>query len=85
MQVFGLYFMQSYIGILYHAILHRNFMTLRQVIIQRLIISEVVKLLFMVFSKLGEGGKMGGLDNASIQKPYLIHFFDIIISNQCGH
>ncbi|CAH1449343.1 unnamed protein product [Lactuca virosa] len=42
-KVFGLYFMQSYIGILYHAILHRNFMTLRQVIIQRLIISEVLE------------------------------------------
>ncbi|KAI3766484.1 hypothetical protein L2E82_16547 [Cichorium intybus] len=42
-KVFGLYFMQSYIGILYHAVLHRNFMTLRQVIIQRLIISEVLE------------------------------------------
>lgn len=43
-KVFGLYFMQSYIGILYHAVLHRNFMTLQQVITQRLIISEVIKL-----------------------------------------
>ncbi|KAJ0890889.1 putative anoctamin [Helianthus annuus] len=42
-KVFGLYFMQSYIGLLYHAILHRNFMTLRQVITQRLIISEVLE------------------------------------------
>ncbi|KAJ9568403.1 hypothetical protein OSB04_004369 [Centaurea solstitialis] len=42
-KVFGLFFMQSYIGILYHAILHRNFMTLRQVLIQRLIISEVLE------------------------------------------
>ncbi|KAI3759739.1 hypothetical protein L6452_07769 [Arctium lappa] len=42
-KVFGLYFMQSYIGILYHAILHRNFRTLRQVLIQRLIISEVLE------------------------------------------
>ncbi|KAL8230308.1 hypothetical protein R6Q57_000085 [Mikania cordata] len=42
-KVFGLYFMQSYIGLLYHAILHRNFMTLREVIIQRLIISEVLE------------------------------------------
>lgn len=33
--------MQSYIGIFYHALLHRNIMTLRQVLIQRLIISEV--------------------------------------------
>ncbi|XP_076958087.1 anoctamin-like protein At1g73020 [Bidens hawaiensis] len=42
-KVFGLYFMQSYIGLLYHAILHRNFMTLRQVITQRLIISELLE------------------------------------------
>ncbi|KAL6496974.1 hypothetical protein OROGR_028903 [Orobanche gracilis] len=41
-KVFGLYFMQSYIGIFYHALLHRNFMTLRQVLIQRLLISEVI-------------------------------------------
>ncbi|KAI7757327.1 hypothetical protein M8C21_031455 [Ambrosia artemisiifolia] len=43
-KVFGLYFMQSYIGLLYHAILHRNFMTLRHVIIQRLIVSEVLEI-----------------------------------------
>ncbi|XP_010062578.2 anoctamin-like protein At1g73020 isoform X2 [Eucalyptus grandis] len=42
-KVFGLYFMQSYIGLFYHALLHRNFMTLRQVLIQRLIISEVLE------------------------------------------
>ncbi|KAK4427299.1 Anoctamin-like protein [Sesamum alatum] len=42
-KVFGLYFMQSYIGIFYHALLHRNFMTLRQVLIQRLLISEVLE------------------------------------------
>lgn len=41
MQVFGLYFMQSYIGLFYHAILYRNFMTLRQILIQRLIVSQV--------------------------------------------
>ncbi|OVA11742.1 Anoctamin/TMEM 16 [Macleaya cordata] len=40
-KVFGLYFMQSYIGVFYHALLHRNFMTLRQVLIQRLIVSQV--------------------------------------------
>lgn len=40
-KVFGLYFMQTYIGIFYHVLLHRNFMTLRQVLIQRLIISQV--------------------------------------------
>lgn len=41
-KVFGLYFMQTYIGVFYHAFLHRNFMTLRQLLIQRLIISEVL-------------------------------------------
>ncbi|XP_054784318.1 anoctamin-like protein At1g73020 isoform X2 [Prosopis cineraria] len=30
-KVFGLYFMQTYIGIFYHALLHRNFLTLRKV------------------------------------------------------
>ncbi|CAA2980920.1 anoctamin At1g73020 [Olea europaea subsp. europaea] len=33
-KVFGLYFIQRYIGIFYHALLHRNLMTLRQVLIQ---------------------------------------------------
>ncbi|KAK2983843.1 hypothetical protein RJ640_008519 [Escallonia rubra] len=42
-KVFGLYFMQSYIGLFYHALLHRNFETLRKVLIQRLIISEVLE------------------------------------------
>ncbi|XP_028068673.1 anoctamin-like protein At1g73020 isoform X2 [Camellia sinensis] len=42
-KVFGLYFMQSYIGIFYHVLLHRNFATLRQVLIQRLIVSEVLE------------------------------------------
>ncbi|XWS12038.1 hypothetical protein CRYUN_Cryun37aG0056200 [Craigia yunnanensis] len=42
-KVFGLYFMQSYIGVFYHALLHRNFMTLRQVLIQHLILSEVLE------------------------------------------
>ncbi|XVE51980.1 hypothetical protein DITRI_Ditri02bG0083100 [Diplodiscus trichospermus] len=42
-KVFGLYFMQSYIGVFYHALLHRNFMTLRQVLIQRLLLSEVLE------------------------------------------
>ncbi|KAJ8774096.1 hypothetical protein K2173_009527 [Erythroxylum novogranatense] len=40
-KVFGLYFMQSYIGVFYHAISHRNFKTLRKVLIQRLIIYQV--------------------------------------------
>ncbi|KAK9281847.1 hypothetical protein L1049_004753 [Liquidambar formosana] len=42
-KVFGLYFMQSYIGVFYHALLYRNFMTLRRVLIQRLIVSEVLE------------------------------------------
>ncbi|XP_072993599.1 anoctamin-like protein Os01g0706700 isoform X2 [Typha latifolia] len=42
-KVFGLYFMQSYIGLFYHALLHRNFSTLRQVLIQRLIVSQVLE------------------------------------------
>lgn len=42
-KVFGLYFMQSYIGIFYHALLHRNFLTLRTVLIQRLLVSEVLE------------------------------------------
>ncbi|RAL43896.1 hypothetical protein DM860_014397 [Cuscuta australis] len=41
-KVFGLYFMQTYIGIFYHALLHRNILTLRQVLVQRLILSEVL-------------------------------------------
>ncbi|PIA42931.1 hypothetical protein AQUCO_02000404v1 [Aquilegia coerulea] len=40
-KVFGLYFMQSYIGVFYHALLHRNFTTLKQVLTQRLIVSQV--------------------------------------------
>ncbi|KAL4194479.1 hypothetical protein AMTRI_Chr05g59500 [Amborella trichopoda] len=42
-KVFGLYFMQSYIGLFYHALRHRNFMTLRQFLIQRLIVSQVLE------------------------------------------
>ncbi|KAL5062793.1 hypothetical protein RYX36_024530 [Vicia faba] len=42
-KVFGLYFMQTYIGIFYHALLHRNFATLRKVLIQRLLLSEVLE------------------------------------------
>lgn len=41
MQVFGLYFMQSYIGLFYHASLHRDILALRQVLIQRLIVAQV--------------------------------------------
>ncbi|KAL9247412.1 hypothetical protein vseg_020847 [Gypsophila vaccaria] len=40
-KLFGLYFMQTYIGVFYHALLHRNILTLRKVLIQRLIVSEV--------------------------------------------
>ncbi|XP_075494187.1 anoctamin-like protein At1g73020 [Primulina tabacum] len=45
-KVFGVYFMQTYIGLFYHALLHRNLMTLRQVLIQRLIASEVIGNIF---------------------------------------
>ncbi|KAL9667240.1 hypothetical protein QQ045_001591 [Rhodiola kirilowii] len=41
-KVFGLYFMQSYIGLLYHALFHRNFNTLREMLLERLIITEVI-------------------------------------------
>ncbi|GLT55931.1 hypothetical protein SLA2020_290120 [Shorea laevis] len=40
-KVFGLYFMQTYIGVFYHALLHRNIKTLRKLLIQRMIISQV--------------------------------------------
>ncbi|KAL2937678.1 hypothetical protein RDABS01_021127 [Bienertia sinuspersici] len=40
-KLFGLYFMQTYIGLFYHALLHRNILTLRKLLIQRLIVSEV--------------------------------------------
>jgi hypothetical protein len=39
-QVFGLYFMQSYIGLFYHASLYRDILALRKVLIQRLIVSQ---------------------------------------------
>uniref|UniRef100_A0A7N1A5W1 Anoctamin transmembrane domain-containing protein n=1 Tax=Kalanchoe fedtschenkoi TaxID=63787 RepID=A0A7N1A5W1_KALFE len=42
-KVFGLYFMQTYIGLLYHALLHRNFDTLREMLLERLIITEVIQ------------------------------------------
>ncbi|CAK7356813.1 unnamed protein product [Dovyalis caffra] len=37
---------KSYIGVFYHALLHRNFMTLRQVLVQRVIIYQVLENLF---------------------------------------
>ncbi|KAJ1689369.1 hypothetical protein LUZ63_013524 [Rhynchospora breviuscula] len=42
-KVFGLYFMQSYIGLFYHAVVYRNLGTLRKVLIQRLIVSQVLE------------------------------------------
>ncbi|GKD17984.1 anoctamin-like protein isoform X1 [Tanacetum coccineum] len=65
-KVFGLYFMQSYIGLLYDAILHRNFMTLRQVIIQRLIISKVA-----LQSVLQEDFKANEIESFFVIKPLL--------------
>ncbi|KAL8153399.1 hypothetical protein V2J09_011159 [Rumex salicifolius] len=40
-KVFGVYFMQTYIGLFYHALMFRNIKTLRQIVIWRLIVSEV--------------------------------------------
>nr|CAB3478073.1 unnamed protein product [Digitaria exilis] len=42
-KVFGLYFMQSYIGLFYHASLYRDILALRQVLIQRLVVSQVLE------------------------------------------
>ncbi|KAJ7525233.1 hypothetical protein O6H91_17G043000 [Diphasiastrum complanatum] len=43
-KVFGIYFMQSYIGLFYHALLHRDFGILRQFLLERLVVSEVMNL-----------------------------------------
>uniref|UniRef100_A0ACD5VQ38 Uncharacterized protein n=1 Tax=Avena sativa TaxID=4498 RepID=A0ACD5VQ38_AVESA len=42
-KVFGLYFMQSYIGLFYHASLYRDILRLRRVLIQRLVVSQVLE------------------------------------------
>ncbi|KAF3328321.1 anoctamin-like protein [Carex littledalei] len=42
-KVFGLYFMQSYIGLFYHAVVYRNIASLRKLLIQRLIVSQVLE------------------------------------------
>ncbi|AQK97734.1 anoctamin-like protein Os01g0706700 [Zea mays] len=42
-KAFGLYFMQSYIGLFYHASLHRDILALRRVLIQRLIVYQVLE------------------------------------------
>lgn len=41
-KVFGLYFMQNYIGLFYNVLLHRDFSILRQILIQRLIVTQVL-------------------------------------------
>ncbi|MCO5597813.1 hypothetical protein L7F22_051897 [Adiantum nelumboides] len=41
-KVFGVYFMQTYIGLLYHALFQRDFSMLRQFLIQRLVISQIL-------------------------------------------
>jgi anoctamin-10 len=41
-KVFGIYFMQSYIGLFYQAFFHRDFFVLRQLLIQRLIVSQLM-------------------------------------------
>ncbi|KAJ6794614.1 anoctamin-like protein isoform X1 [Iris pallida] len=59
-KVFGLYFMQSYIGLFYHIYLHRNLTTLRQILIQRLIVSQACS---------GEfGGELHPLSEVQLQK-----------------
>ncbi|KAL8170766.1 hypothetical protein V2J09_022570 [Rumex salicifolius] len=40
-KVFGVYFLQTYVGLFYHALVHRNINTLRQIVLSRLIVSEV--------------------------------------------
>uniref|UniRef100_A0ACD5VIR8 Uncharacterized protein n=1 Tax=Avena sativa TaxID=4498 RepID=A0ACD5VIR8_AVESA len=42
-KVFGLYFMQSYIGLFYHASRYRDILRLRRVLIQRLVVSQVLE------------------------------------------
>ncbi|CAH9066613.1 unnamed protein product [Cuscuta epithymum] len=77
-KVFGLYFMQTYIGIFYHALLHRNILTLRQVLVQRLILSEVLGNLvenslpyltysFRKYRAVRNKRKSGGLSQGKIQ------------------
>jgi len=41
-KVFGVYFLQSYIGLFYQAILHKDFNTLRSMLAQRLIVSQLM-------------------------------------------
>jgi anoctamin-10 len=41
-KVFGLYFFQSYIGLLYQAILHKDFNAVRSMLAQRLIVSQLM-------------------------------------------
>ncbi|XP_024533727.1 anoctamin-like protein Os01g0706700 [Selaginella moellendorffii] len=41
-KVFGIYFMQSYIGLFYHALFHRDFIVLRHFLVQRLIIAQIM-------------------------------------------
>ncbi|CAA0814647.1 Anoctamin-like protein [Striga hermonthica] len=76
-KVFGLYFMQTYIGIFYHALLHRNIATLRQVLVQRLLISEVIEnilensipYLSYSFRKFKARNKLKREGGSSITKP----------------
>jgi anoctamin-10 len=41
-KVFGIYFLQSYIGLFYQAILHKDFNALRSMLAQRLIVSQLM-------------------------------------------
>eukprot|EP01018_Ginkgo_biloba_P001815 Gb_38780 [translate_table: standard] len=44
-KVFGLYFIQSYIGLFYHALFHRDITILRQFLLQRLMVTQVLSTL----------------------------------------
>lgn len=80
--------MQSYIGVFYHALLHRNITTLRQVLIQRLVISEVeidsmasfclMILLYLVYFGNGVTG-----DRESIGKFYSIFVIQLQEIQSC--
>lgn len=69
--------MQSYIGVFYHILLHRDFKTLRQVLIQRLIVSLVrkeflVSFLYFRFDVLLTGNVLQVLENLMENSlPYL--------------
>ncbi|KAG5021336.1 hypothetical protein JHK85_017678 [Glycine max] len=63
---------KTYIGIFYHALLHRNFSTLRQVLIQRLLLSEVAEKSFLIHKKNEKGEAREKFQFTSrVEKEYL--------------